>query len=182
MINSPCSVDQKGCVRRVQCKCCKVVLCLQCYHTTLYNCSLHTAEKNEHVQYCIKVWVHSMVNSASVRNNGSSICICIFLLVCTAPSTHACKLSRYRKMQPNACTTYLYQRSHNCNDSQYNCDNQLDEHKGLDVYSLLWKDHLNVCHWNVRKGLDHNVALSHALQHIIQPSAQHLNIFVGLAT
>ena len=61
---------------------------------------------------------------------------------------------------------YLDQRTDNSEDGQSNCDHQLDEDEGLDVYFLLWKNHLHIRHGNVTERLDNNVALRHALQHI----------------
>ena len=59
---------------------------------------------------------------------------------------------------------YLEQGGDDANDGQHDSDQQLDEHKGLDEDLLLREDHLHVSHGHVREGLDHNVALRHALQ------------------
>ena len=58
---------------------------------------------------------------------------------------------------------YLYQGGDDGNEGQHNSDHQLDEDEGLDEDLLLGEDHLHVGHGHVREGLDHNVALRHAL-------------------
>ena len=59
---------------------------------------------------------------------------------------------------------YLCHSGDNGEDGQDDCGHQLDEDEGLDEDLLLWEDHLHIRHGHIIEGLDHNVALRHALK------------------